>query len=99
MLQNRLPEQSSHIIIYFTAKWCGPCNSLPLDRIVAQHKHVVWYICDVDEETYVPGYCGVKSIPSFLGIVHGKATPMHSGSETVGIAKWMLQHMTLPRKT
>lgn len=98
MLQGRLPEQATHNIIYFTASWCGPCNSLALDRLVAQHPHVRWYICDVDDDHYLPGYCGVRTVPSFLGIVHAKATPLHSGADLVGIAKWMIQYMSIPRK-
>ena len=97
MLQSRLPEQATHNIIYFTASWCGPCNALQLDRLVAQHPHVRWYICDVDNDHYLPGYCGVRTVPSFLGIVHGKATPLHSGADLVAIAKWMIQHVSVPR--
>lgn len=98
MLQGRLPEQATHNIIYFTASWCGPCNALQLDRIVTQHPHVRWYICDVDDDHYLPGYCGVRTVPSFLGIVHGKATPLHSGGDMIAIAKWMIQYMSIPRK-
>jgi thioredoxin-like negative regulator of GroEL len=72
LLQNKLEKQASVCVIYFTAKWCGPCNRLPLDKIVNANPKIAWYICDIDENDYTSGYCGIKSIPTFIPIVNGK---------------------------
>jgi thioredoxin-like negative regulator of GroEL len=73
MLQNKLEKQPPVCVIYFTAKWCGPCNRLPLDKIIQANSKIAWYLCDIDENDYTAGYCGIKSIPTFMPIVNGKA--------------------------
>lgn len=50
---------------------------------------IVWYDCDVDENDYTPGYCGVKSIPAFLAVVNGKPQPLFSSSDTLAVAQWI----------
>ena len=55
-------------VIYFTAKWCGPCRAFDWESIKDSLKGYTVYICDVDDNTYTPGFCGVRSIPNFLTI-------------------------------
>ena len=77
-------------IVYFTAKWCGPCKRVPLGKILdntAAAAH--WYLCDVDDNTYTPGYCQVKSIPSFLAIVDGKPMPLFVQSDADKVIAWV----------
>ncbi len=50
---------------------------------------IKWYECDVDENDYTPGYCGVKSIPAFLAIVNGQAQPLYVQSDTMKVAQWI----------
>ena len=76
-------------IIYFTAKWCGPCNRLQLGSLLELSDKIKWYLCDVDENEYTPGYCGVKSIPSFLAILNGKLMPLYSNSDTNKVIEWI----------
>jgi thiol-disulfide isomerase/thioredoxin len=57
--------KSPHVI-YFTASWCGPCRGIDKPLIESSCKDVRMYICDVDVNGYTPGFCGVRSIPSFL---------------------------------
>jgi beta-lactam-binding protein with PASTA domain len=33
---------------------------------------VEWLKCDVDQNNYTPGYCGIRSIPSFIVVANGK---------------------------
>jgi len=56
------------VLVYFTAKWCGPCRSFDWDSIKENLGGYSLYLCDVDENNYTPGYCGVRSIPNFLVI-------------------------------
>ncbi len=50
---------------------------------------IKWFECDVDENDYTPGYCGVKSIPAFLAIVNGQAQPLYVQSDTMKVAQWI----------
>ncbi len=77
------------VIIYFSASWCGPCNRIELHKLLSLSDKIKWYLCDVDDNDYSPGYCGVKSIPSFLAILNGQAQPLYSNSNTESIISWM----------
>jgi thioredoxin-like negative regulator of GroEL len=59
------------VIVYFTASWCGACQRLNQDRL-QQRKDIKWYKCDIDQNRYTLGYCGLKQIPSFAFIKNGK---------------------------
>lgn len=77
-------------VIYFTAKWCGPCKALKLQAILDSFKGVKWHVCDVDDNQYTPGYCNVKSIPSFLAIVKGKPVlPIYQQSDANKVIEWL----------
>ncbi len=71
------------VIVYFTASWCGACKRLDLDALQAYNTDVRWYKCDIDENKYTLGYCGLKSIPSFAFIKDGKFLGKFSSSNTV----------------
>jgi thioredoxin 1 len=59
-------------VIYFTAAWCGACRRLNMPELEAKFPNFNWLKCDVDQNNYTGGYCGVRSIPSFV-IVKNKA--------------------------
>jgi thiol-disulfide isomerase/thioredoxin len=77
------------VIIKFGATWCGPCKRLDMDFLTGLSEHIKWYECDVDENDYTPGYCGVKGIPAFLAIVNGQAQPLYVQSDTMKVAQWI----------
>jgi len=60
-----------------------------MDFLVGLSDKIKWYECDVDENDYTPGYCGVKGIPAFLAIVNGNAQPLYVQSDTMKVAQWM----------
>ncbi len=60
------------VIVYFTAKWCGPCKRLDIDGFVRSRPDIMWFKCDVDKLQYTATYCNVSSIPAFMAIVDGK---------------------------
>ena len=76
-------------IVLFTASWCGPCGKLDKDYLVSLHNKIKWYKCDIDENKYTPGYCGVRSIPVFLAIINGKPQPLFASSDTMKVAEWV----------
>ena len=82
------------VIIYFTARWCGACKRLDLPALVASRPDAQWFICDVDENPYTPGYCSLKTIPAFQAISYGKALPLLSNSSMPAVAAWLA---ALPR--
>lgn len=77
------------ILIKFGAHWCGPCRRLDMDFLVGLSDKIKWYECDIDENDYTPGYCGVKGIPAFLAIVNGNAQPLYVQSDTMKVAQWI----------
>jgi hypothetical protein len=50
---------------------------------------IKWYVCDIDENDYTPGYCGVEKIPCFLAILHGKPQPLLQNSNNLEIEAWL----------
>lgn len=84
------PKPAPLAIVYFTAKWCGPCKAMKLGKVLDAHTGVDWYLCDMDDNDYTPGYCGVKSIPSFLAIINGKPfTPIYKQSDADKVIEWV----------
>jgi thioredoxin-like negative regulator of GroEL len=77
------------VVVYFTAKWCGACKRLDIPTLCQIRRDAMWYKCDVDDNTYTPGYCGVRTIPSFQAIVNGKPVPLFSSSDNAAVANWL----------
>ena len=77
------------VIIKFEAEWCGPCKRIDVNFLVGLSDKIKWYKCDLDENDYTPGYCGVKSIPAFLAIVNGVPQPLFVSSDTMKVAQWI----------
>ena len=73
------------IVVYFTATWCGPCRSVRPADLEAALPTVTWLKCDIDQNDYTAGYCGVRSIPSFLVIKDMKIMGKFSATDTESI--------------
>jgi len=89
-------ELKTPLIIYFTASWCGPCRGVDKKFLEAEFSKVPMYICDVDTNTYTPGFCGVRSIPSFLMMkpaikpqTKNTIVGPYQNSKTAEIAAWI----------
>lgn len=82
-------------VIYFTASWCGACRRLDLNRLLVALPKVNWYKVDVDENTYTPGFCGVRAIPSFLFIKDGKVVGSTlQSNDTMKVLAWIQEQVT-----
>ena len=79
----------SPILIYFTASWCGACKRLDLDKIVKSVPHAFWLKCDIDENDYTAGFCGIKSIPTFLVLKNMKVEGTLGESKTDNVIEWL----------
>jgi thioredoxin-like negative regulator of GroEL len=74
------------VVVYFTASWCGACKRLDWDSLLkSTPKTIVWYKCDVDENDYSLGYCGLSKIPSFAVIKNGKFVGKFTTSDTMTV--------------
>jgi thiol-disulfide isomerase/thioredoxin len=74
------------VVVYFTATWCGACKRLDFIRLLSSTpKNIVWYKCDVDENNYTLGYCGLSKLPSFAVIKNGKFAGKFSSSDTMTV--------------
>lgn len=89
-----LPKLSAPVLISFSASWCGPCKKIDWQFILDEFTDLPVYRCDIDENKYTPGFCGIKSIPSVLMLFPGKKVigPLQT-SDTAKIATWI--HTTL----
>lgn len=76
-------------VIYFTATWCKACKKLNLEEIQSILPKATWFKCDIDVNDYTAGYCGIRSIPSFLVIQDKKLLGQLSDSRTEKVVEWL----------
>lgn len=79
----------SFIVVYFTAKWCGACKRLDLNKIMETAPKAAWYKCDIDENEYTAGFCGIRSIPTFLVIKDKQIVGQLGDSRTDMVIAWL----------
>ena len=80
-------------VIYFTATWCGVCRRLDLGYLENKFPDVNFLKCDVDQNNYTPGYCGVRSMPSFVIVKNKQATAPFQSSSTEKVAEWIQSNL------
>jgi thioredoxin-like negative regulator of GroEL len=79
------------VVVYFTASWCGACKLIDFDKLIKTVPiPIVWYKCDIDENKYTLGYCGLSKIPSFVLIKDGKFLGKFTSSD-IGMIFDMLE--------
>lgn len=76
-------------VIYFTAKWCNACKRLDLNEIQETLPKASWLKCDIDQNDYTAGYCGIRSIPQFLVIRDKKVMGQLGDSRTEKVVEWL----------
>ncbi len=80
-------------VIYFTATWCGACRRLDMPSLEAAFPQVNWLKCDVDQNNYTPGYCGVRSIPTFIIVANQQVVATLSNNITENVAAWIRSNL------
>ena len=83
-----VPAPAGATMIYFTATWCGACRRLDLDLLQGSLATVNFLKCDVDQNNYSPGFCGVRAIPAFMLIRDGKILGNLQSSNTMEVVHW-----------
>jgi len=76
-------------VIYFTATWCGACRRLNMPALEEVLPEVNWLKCDVDQNNYTPGYCGVRSIPAFVAIKNKKVLGSFQSTSNEKVEEWI----------
>ena len=77
-------------VIWFSAEWCGPCKKIQINRLISEFQaNTNWLKCDIDKNDYTAGYCGIRSIPTFMVIYDTKIIGTKSSSDTNEILQWL----------
>jgi thiol-disulfide isomerase/thioredoxin len=63
--QQLLIDNPGVVVLKFGAEWCGPCKKIPISQLMSEFP-ANWLKCDVDRNKYSPGYCNIRTIPSFM---------------------------------
>jgi thioredoxin-like negative regulator of GroEL len=86
-------EIPAFTVIYFTASWCGACRRLNMPALEAALPTVNWLKCDIDQNNYTPGYCGVRSIPTFLIVKNKKVGESLQSTSNEKVEAWIRSFM------
>jgi thioredoxin-like negative regulator of GroEL len=92
ILIGRVPSKDpvpSFCVVYFTATWCGACKRLDLNKVVAAAPTAFWLKCDIDQNDYTAGFCGIRSIPTFLVIKDKTVVGTLGDSRTDTVVEWL----------
>lgn len=80
-------------IIWFSAEWCGPCKKIPITQLMDEFP-ANWLKCDVDRNNYTPGYCNIRTIPSFMVIYKKKILGTKACSNVLELKEWFRTILT-----
>ena len=87
---NLLYETDKKMIVYFTAKWCGPCKKiLPLFmELSSQFKDILFLKIDVDEFGEICEEMDISCMPTFLFIKSKKEVYRLEGGDEDNFKKY-----------
>ncbi len=87
----RKPDTPPIFLIWFSARWCTPCQRL--DKASIQSAAVVsgvpLYFCDAAVNDYTPGYCDVRAFPTFMMLTPGRVMGQITSSDTHRVSEWI----------
>lgn len=82
----RIISTCTHVVIYFTAKWCGPCKRIkPVFEAFERESlekmdDLVYLKIDVDDDQEIANYAKIKSMPTFLFYKQGELAIQMKGA-------------------
>ena len=86
--QNTYDPVPKTTVIWFSAEWCGPCKKIRIQELMGNF-NVNWLKCDIDRNDYTAGYCGIRSIPTFMVVHNKKIVDTKASSNTSEIYEWL----------
>lgn len=82
-------------LVYFSATWCGPCNTMGpiMERVASDHQESLTAIkVDVDEIPELAGQFGLRSVPTLLLFKDGKVIDGQVGSmPKEAVSTWLYE--------
>lgn len=79
-------EKECHLLFYFTAKWCGPCQRVkPLLQKISDgsdSSKLEVYMIDIDENEDLATEFKIKSVPTFY-LYHKKELKGQTGGADI----------------
>ena len=84
-------EQDEYLLFYFTATWCGPCQTikpmiLKLKEGLDSDK-IKFYLIDIDDNDDLCERCKVTSVPTFILFKDKKEVGQTKGANIVTVAE------------
>tara|TARA_B100002019_G_C21266409_1_gene599675 strand:- start:1711 stop:2022 length:312 start_codon:yes stop_codon:yes gene_type:complete len=87
-------DKECHILFYFTAKWCGPCQRIkPLLQKIsdgADSAKLEVYMIDIDENEELASEFKIKSVPTFY-LYHKKELKGQTGGADIKKVQGLLK--------
>jgi len=84
-------NQSEYLLFYFTAKWCGPCQTIkPLILKLKEGlktDNIKFYLIDIDENDDLCEKCKVTSVPTFILFKDKKEVGQTKGANILSVAE------------
>ena len=84
-------DQSEYLLFYFTAKWCGPCQTIkPLILKLKdglKTDNIKFYLIDIDENDDLCEKCKVTSVPTFILFKDKKEVGQTKGANILSVAE------------
>jgi thioredoxin 1 len=84
-------NQSEYLLFYFTATWCGPCQTIkPMILKLKeglQTDKIKFYLIDIDENDELCEKCNVTSVPTFILFKDRKSLGQTQGANIIPVAE------------
>jgi thiol-disulfide isomerase/thioredoxin len=86
-----LRKSDRMFLVYFTAKWCGPCKRIDLTAVdkAAQAKGLTLWKVEHTENEYTTGFCNVRAFPTFMAFKPKKVVATFQSNVTEEICTWI----------
>tara|TARA_B100001094_G_scaffold260919_1_gene261527 strand:+ start:412 stop:744 length:333 start_codon:yes stop_codon:yes gene_type:complete len=86
-----LKDKECYLLFYFTASWCGPCQSIKsfIEELSGKLDQSKIEICkiDFDQNKALAKNAGVRSIPTFILFKNKKRISSYSGANKEKISE------------